>query len=320
METSIIDNDIVQVHRYENGQKINKLVATLMWGDEVRVSGKDDKNYILDWAQQVWEKQADGISRPHWEFYKTAIPIKTKFRDAVDILKVRVVDVGQGDAAIIETPEKKMIIIDGGQNEALLQYMRKAWSYILREKSIQCNAMIITHGDEDHIVGLNELLSQKRFDPKNHPLNEPMVKVEHIYHNGLVKRVDRKDNDPALFGAAKEQNGKTYIGEIVKDPRNLPDDVLPKIMQEWKGVIAFQQTCNPNLKCQNLFAGDDQAFRFTENEGISIEVLGPLPEIVDGKKMLPWLHTSPTTKTLSGSHTINGNSVMLGSAAIEGLV
>jgi len=78
MEKKIIDDDIVQVHRYENEASTKDLIATLMWGDEVRVTGQDAKNYILDWAQQVWEKQADGISRPYWEFFQAAIPIKTK--------------------------------------------------------------------------------------------------------------------------------------------------------------------------------------------------------------------------------------------------
>jgi ribonuclease BN (tRNA processing enzyme) len=311
MEKKIIDDDIVQVHRYENEASTKDLIATLMWGDEVRVTGQDAKNYILDWAQQVWEKQADGISRPYWEFFQAAIPIKTKLCNSSAILKVRIVDVGQGDAAIIETPAKKMIIVDGGQNEALRQYMQRAYSHVLREGSIGCEAVVITHGDEDHIVGLHELLSKKRFDQQNHLLNEPMVKAERIYHNGLVKRANKGSDDPALFGIAKTKDGKTYIQEIVKDPRDLPDAVLPKIMQDWKKVLTFQQKCNPNLDCKNLLAGDDQAFQFTENEGISIEVLGPLAEAIDGEKLLPWLHKSPTGKSLSGSHTINGNSVIL---------
>jgi len=311
MGKKIIDDDIVQVHRYENGKSTADLIATLMWGDEIRVTGQDAKNYILDWAQQKWEKQADGKTRPHWEFFQAAIPIKTKLCDTSAILKVRIVDVGVGDSAIIETPAKKMVIVDGGQTEALRQYMQKAWAYILRENSVPCEAMVITHGDLDHIVGFHELLSQRRFDEQNHLTSEPMLKVERIYHNGLVKRTGLDDDDPALFGEYTTKDGKQYIREIVEDPRSLPDNVLPKTMQDWKADINFQAGKNPNLVCRNLLAGDAQAFQFTQNEGIAIEVLGPLTENIDGQELLPWLHKSPNSNSLSGSHTINGNSVIL---------
>jgi len=239
MNTKIIDDDIVKVYKYENGKKTDELLATLMWGDEVRVIDTTEKYYILDWAREVWKEQQNGKRKPIWEICKASIPVKTKFRSD-RILKVRFVDVGQGDSTIIETPKKRIIIIDGGLNEALTQYVRAAWAYILRDNSIKADAAIITHGDEDHLLGLIQMLNKCRFKQDGSPTKEPMVKVERIFHNGLIKRKGLENDDPALFGDTKVIDQKRYILDLIDDPNELSDDKLPDKFILWKKILKYQ--------------------------------------------------------------------------------
>lgn len=71
-------------------------------------------------------------------------------------MRVHFIDVGQGDSILIETPQKKNILIDGGEPDAGKQLI----SY-LKEKDIEeIDLLIATHPDFDHIGGLNEVLAE----------------------------------------------------------------------------------------------------------------------------------------------------------------
>ncbi|OQX71796.1 hypothetical protein B6D52_00120 [Candidatus Parcubacteria bacterium 4484_255] len=68
-------------------------------------------------------------------------------------LRVVFLDVGQGDAILIQTPQQN-IIIDGGPDKSIV---RKLDQYIpITERRI--DLMILTHPDGDHLTGLVEIL------------------------------------------------------------------------------------------------------------------------------------------------------------------
>lgn len=72
-------------------------------------------------------------------------------------LRVSFLDVGQGDAIFIETPNGNQILIDGGPpNGRVLRELRKEMSFF--DRSI--DVVIATHPDGDHIGGLVEVLSR----------------------------------------------------------------------------------------------------------------------------------------------------------------
>ncbi len=74
-------------------------------------------------------------------------------------LRVTVLDVGQGDAILIETPAGHRILIDGGPSgDVLMQALGRE----LGPSDRRIDLMVLTHGQDDHVTGLIEVL--QRFD------------------------------------------------------------------------------------------------------------------------------------------------------------
>lgn len=69
-------------------------------------------------------------------------------------LKVAFLDVGQGDAIFIETPEGKQILIDGGANRSVIRQLSKVMPFY--DRSI--DMVVLTHPDADHVGGLPAVL------------------------------------------------------------------------------------------------------------------------------------------------------------------
>ena len=68
-------------------------------------------------------------------------------------LKVTFLDVGQGDAALIESPNGNQVLIDSGPDKNIINALNRVMPFY--DKSI--DAVIATHPDQDHIGGLPEV-------------------------------------------------------------------------------------------------------------------------------------------------------------------
>lgn len=75
-------------------------------------------------------------------------------------LKVSFLDVGQGDAIFIETPNGRQMLIDGGSNASVLRELGKVMPFY--DRSI--DVLVATHADQDHIGGLVEVLRRFKVD------------------------------------------------------------------------------------------------------------------------------------------------------------
>ena len=76
-------------------------------------------------------------------------------------LHVYFLNVGQGDATFIETPDKFQVLIDGGPDNSVLSELSKVMPFYDREIDL----VAFTHPQNDHIFGLVEVL--KRYKVKN---------------------------------------------------------------------------------------------------------------------------------------------------------
>jgi competence protein ComEC len=72
------------------------------------------------------------------------------------LLTVTYLNVGQGDATFIESPQGMQILIDGGRDTSVLRQLPKVMGYFDRT----IDMVVATHPDADHIGGLIDVLKR----------------------------------------------------------------------------------------------------------------------------------------------------------------
>lgn len=111
-------------------------------------------------------------------------------RRSSDILTVYFLDIGQGDAIFIDSPQHGRALVDGGANRKVLSELGK----ILPFADKRIDVMVETHPDKDHIGGLPEVVSRYEIGV----FLEPGVESENTIDDELKKRVGQK-NIPRLL-------------------------------------------------------------------------------------------------------------------------
>jgi competence protein ComEC len=74
----------------------------------------------------------------------------------IPVLTVSFLDVGQGDAILIESPTGQQLLVDGGRNSTVLQALGRELSFFDRD----LDYVVATHPDQDHIGGLVDVFER----------------------------------------------------------------------------------------------------------------------------------------------------------------
>jgi hypothetical protein len=172
---------------------------------------------------------------------------------------------------------------------------------VLRSRSLNIAAVVATHGDADHYGGLPRLVDATRGG------GNPIITVDRVYHNGIVKA---SGSGIGILGTTKKVDGRTYLTQLEDDLLQVADSRMNTPFLRWKDALGKLRQRNSKLKIRRLEYGQTGVFDVLENEGISVQVLGPITETVSGKPAARCLRT-PGTNSLSASHTINGHSIVL---------
>lgn len=117
-------------------------------------------------------------------------------------LQMHTLDVGQGDAILITTPEQNHILIDGGSDSSVLERLGEVLPYGFSKIDL----MILTHPHEDHVAGLVNVLD--RFEVAAILLNP--VAYESGVYEAFLKRLD----GVKIFVARADRDfrfGDTYL-------------------------------------------------------------------------------------------------------------
>ncbi|VHR69684.1 DNA uptake transporter [Clostridioides difficile] len=158
--------------------------------------------------------------------------------DKKSLLSIHMIDVGQGDSILVQTPTNKNILIDGGDEDSeniIISYLRQK-----RIKTI--DIIIATHPDSDHIGSLDNVI--KKFNVNSIYMPEQSTDSE-AYQNLINSCTDKNLSIQHL-----------YKNDVLNIDNNINIYVLsPSYIQEESNLnsIVFKLTFNDN---SFLFMGD----------------------------------------------------------------
>lgn len=114
-------------------------------------------------------------------------------------LQVSFLDVGQGDAIFIETPNNVQVIIDTGPNAEILKALDEKISFFDQDIDL----VILTHPDLDHIGGAVDLANTYEIDELLFATSSKQNEYTEAIANLPIKKREIKEGDTILLDQEK---------------------------------------------------------------------------------------------------------------------
>jgi competence protein ComEC len=277
------------VKAYDSCEKKRKIAANLFMGEWVKIL--DEKIPTRGFAH-VHYRGGDGY-------------IDIENAGVNRCLEILFIDVGQGDSILIQTPDDRRVLIDGGFTNAAHEVITNKYRLDKEDNYIDFDAVIASHSDSDHTKGLIPIL------------NDPKIAVRRFYHNGLFPRESLKDHAPGqiknkrMYGLvdcpspddepALTKDMVSFVNAIKAAETNLPIAIQKmRKIGIWRG--RFERATE--FVCKRLDASSPCLPPFDNEESLFyIKVLWPSAERTGQDPTYPYYS--------SVSKTVNGNSIVL---------
>lgn len=252
-------------------------INQLLWGDWARIN-LIDGNWL-----NIRSRGRNG-----W--------VRKENLQAERVLEVNFVDIGQGDGCHIQTPEDKAIIVDAGESDNMYRFLR--WRFGKFENNFKFESFVITHPDQDHYLGFQELLEHDQ------------VQVGTIYHNTIVEQ----DSDgKKTLGVEERIDGIKYLTGLIKtktELKKITDSTERRGNRRYPNMLKIAVDSNRVDDVVGLWASFDfqnsqylPGYAPQDNRGMTLKVIGPVPQkLGQGKIGLPKMGNNGVTK--------NGHSIV----------
>jgi len=267
-----------------------KQIKQLLWGDWIKVVEDESDGWV-----KVRVRGSDG-----W------VPSKNLQRER--LLEIVFVDIGQGDGALVVTPQDEALVIDAGEGDNMFRFLR--WRFGKFARPFRFKAGVMTHPDMDHYKGFGPLLK------------EPNIEFEALYHNGIMEDTSREG-----LGASLEIDGRRYIDELMTDRAALgvflsdtsrwqTSTAAGRVSKKLYASLLHTATNAGRVGDIQMVATQAETPTFLPGFGlenpVQLQVLGPLLETCsDGVRRLRWFQERAHGGSLNKGVTKNGHSVVL---------
>lgn len=288
--------DAVYLHD-DTGDKVRQV----LWGDWLRL---DEDAEAAASPNSKWRTVLWAWNNPE---KRQRLKILREHTSDTRPLEIIFVDVGQGDGAVLITPERgqreRIMVIDAGKGDHMREFLDRRFGAYRR--GFRFHAAVITHPDNDHFLGFRQIFESGK------------VKFDHVYHNGLAER-PVPGKWPKFGGHAKDPATKvSYVKELTEDDASMRAKFAPPVDA---GSYHYATTIQPATadgivgEFRMLSSEHGQleegiswmpGFAPSDGRGYTIQVLGPIvePNPANGKFRLRKIGDYGETK--------NGHSVLL---------
>ena len=131
------------------------------------------------------------------------------------LLHVTFLDVGQGDATLIESPSGTQVLIDGGRGKMVLRPLGRTMGFFDRD----IDMIIATHPDADHIGGLVDVLKRYRVHTIVMTENESDAPVYDVFKKAVQNKGAQVifARTGEVFDLGKGASGSTTLTVLFPD-------------------------------------------------------------------------------------------------------
>jgi len=275
--------------RDDDGQ----ILVRLLWGDPVLVQERDGaRSRVRARGHEGWIGSDDLGDEGLLELY--------------------IIDVGQGDGALLRTPDDKWHLIDAGISNAR-QMTRKGAANFLRwkfqedlgERTVNLANVVLSHPDFDHYGGLLDVLGGNLNDGRTFE-----VSVGTFYHSGMGRfsaapKLGATTNGevaPLPVPGFRITRSDAFITELLGDATTFgnPARAFEGSFAQLAQLVATVPNEVRRISAADRFLG---GYGPNDASGVVIRVLGPIAETIDGIEGLRVLSNESVTR--------NGHSIVL---------
>jgi len=190
------------------------------------------------------------------------------------VIRLHVVQAEYGDCFILESKSGKHsvnVLIDGGPYQTFEKHLKPALQKLPLNRKL--DLMVLSHIDNDHIIGLLDLLEEIK-NQRESGTNE-LVKVERMWHNSFADLLRFRDEPVKLFRYYLSIQNKAMSSEIA-------NSLTMKGFQQGTDLAKLAKLLkipiNPGF--DKLIVINDKITSVKLND-ITLHLLGPLKKNVD---------------------------------------